>query len=305
MAPSVKVDTPVASELEAAEAALLATTGVDVERGYVRAGGLRLRYLACGSGEPLLLVHGRGGSGAGFAPILAPLAAERRVLTLDLPGWGLSEKPRFRSRTAHDALEVWMDGVCAFLDSQGLARVDYLGHSMGGFTGLGLALERPERLRRLVLADPGGLGKRIPLLLRLYFYVKPERLHRWLGPGFTRFTMRRDAAGRPLPSPEMFRFERAVATQADVIPSGGRAFDAWINLTGVHLSFAGRAGELTLPVLALWGDKDPVTPYRDGKAAVAGMPNARLVTFPDGGHSPFQEEPPAFARAVLDFLRET
>ncbi len=93
-----------------------------------------------------------------------------------------------------------------------------------------------------------------------------------------------------------------VATQADVIPSGGRAFDAWINLTGVHLSFAGRAGELALPVLALWGDKDPVTPYRDGKVAVAGMPNARLVTFQGGGHSPFQEEPLAFARAVLDFL---
>ncbi len=299
---SVKVGVPVTTELEAAEAALLATTGQHVERGYVQAGGQRLHYLVCGSGEPLLIVHGRGASGASFAPILAPLAAARRVLALDLPGWGLSEKPPFRGRTAHDALAVWMDGVCAFLDSQGLARVDYLGHSMGGFTGLGLALERPERLRRLILADSGGLGKRFPLLFRLYFHMKPERLHRWLGPAFTRFTVRRGASDHMTPSPERLRFERALVTQADVIPSGGRAYDAWINLTGVHLSFADRASELALPVLVLWGDADPVTPYRDSKAAVASMPNARLVTFRGGGHSPFQDEPQAFAQAVLEFL---
>jgi pimeloyl-ACP methyl ester carboxylesterase len=305
MARTVQRATAVTSALEAAEAALLATTGVDVERGYVEAGGLRLHYLACGSGEPLLLVHGRGASGATFAPVLALLTAERRVLTVDLPGWGLSEKPPFRGRTAHDALRVWMDGVCAFLDSQGLAQIDYLGHSMGGFTGLGLALERPERIRRLALSDPGGLGTYMPFVLRLYFRLKPERLHRWLGPGFTRFTVRQGAPGHVLPSAERFRFERAVVTQAAIIPSGGRAYDAWINLSGVHLSFADRAADLALPVLVIWGGQDIVTPYHDGAAAVARMTTARLVMFPSAGHTPFQEQPAAFAHAVLEFLRET
>ncbi|MGH2503155.1 MAG: alpha/beta fold hydrolase, partial [Ktedonobacterales bacterium] len=207
--------------LLAAEDALLATVGVAVERGEAPApGGARLRYLTCGAGEPLVLLHGRGSAGAAFAPILAALAGQRRVIALDLPGWGLSEKPVFRGRSPHDALTFWIDGVIALLDHLGLGVVDLLGHSMGGFTALGLALEHPERVGRLLLADAGGLGRNVPLDARVYFWLKPERLHRWFGRNFMARVMAQDGSSHSVPRDAAFEFAWAVTTQRDVIPSG-------------------------------------------------------------------------------------
>ncbi len=156
--------------LIAAEDALLVAVAPDiaVQRGEITtADGARLHYLTCGEGEPLLLLHGRGNAGALFGPIFAPLAAQRRVITLDLPGWGLSDKQPFTGHDARDALRVWMDGALALMDALGLEQVDLLGHSMGGLTALGLALDHPTRVNSLILVDAGGLGRTMPLDLRL------------------------------------------------------------------------------------------------------------------------------------------
>ncbi len=74
----------------AAEEALLATAEIPIARHETRLNGVRIHYLTCGEGEEtLVLVHGRGGAAALFTPILSALAAGRRVIALDLPGWGL------------------------------------------------------------------------------------------------------------------------------------------------------------------------------------------------------------------------
>ena len=152
-ATTTSADLPAA--LVAAEEALLATAGVEVERGEAPGpGGARLHYLTCGEGEPLLLLHGRGGAAAEFTPILAPLAAQRRVIALDLPGWGLSDKPAFTGRTARDALRVWMDGALALLDHLGLERAVVGGTSMGSAVALRFALRHPRLLQGLILMSP-------------------------------------------------------------------------------------------------------------------------------------------------------
>ncbi len=95
-----------------------------------------------------------------FAPILAALAAGRRVIALDLPGWGLSEKPPFTGNTAADAVGVWRAALLGFLDDQGLTQTDLAGHSMGGLAALAVALDAPERVRRLALIDLAGWASR-------------------------------------------------------------------------------------------------------------------------------------------------
>jgi 4,5:9,10-diseco-3-hydroxy-5,9,17-trioxoandrosta-1(10),2-diene-4-oate hydrolase len=301
-APSQTPVIPAATDLRAIEAALLATTGIAIEQHDTTVRGVRLHYLTCGEGEPLLLIHGRGGAGALFAPVLAALAAERRVITLDLPGWGLSDKPPFTGKTPHDALAVWREGVLGFLDDQGLGQIDIAGHSMGGFTALSLALEHPDRVKRLILIDPGGLGKRSQFDVRLYMTIAPERLHRWLGTGFTRFIMRKDGATpERLAGPE-FAYYHALTTQSEIVPSGARAFSAWVNLTGVHLTLTERLRELQMPTLLLWGDRDFVAPYADALVAARYLQDGQLVTFNRCGHSPFSERPDAFAEVVLGWL---
>ena len=300
--------------LVAAEDALLATVGVPVERREVMVDGVRLHYLVCGARRvaheaasaaaepPLLLLHGRGCSGALFAPILAQLAAQREVIALDLPGWGLSDKPVFTGHSGRDALAVWVAGVFGFLDAVGLRKVDLLGHSMGGFTALGVALDHPDRVRRLILVDSGGLGRDAPSDVRLYFWLKPERLHRWFGRRFLRYVLKQDAPSRPISSGPFFEMMYALTTQPEVIPSGAHAFDQWVNLFGVHIDLLNRLGELQAPTLLLWGERDRVTRYHDALIAARHLPRGRLVAFSGCGHMPFVERPDDFARVLLVWL---
>ncbi|MFI5271935.1 MAG: alpha/beta fold hydrolase [Ktedonobacterales bacterium] len=290
--------------LAAAEEALLRGTGIEIARQETVVNGIRLHYLTCGEGPPLLLLHGRGSAAARFAPVLPLLAAERRVIALDLPGWGLSDKPPFTGHSATDALTFWADAVRGFLDDQGLDQIDLLGHSMGGFTALGVALAAPERVGRLVLVDPGGLGTRVQLDLRLFYALGPERLQRIFGARLTRYIFARetrqpDAADANLE----FAFLRALATQAEVIPSGAKAFNAWVSLTGVHLTLTDRLAELPMPVLLLWGVRDQITPYADALHAARHLRDGTFVTFVRCGHAPFAERPADFAQVLLTWLK--
>jgi pimeloyl-ACP methyl ester carboxylesterase len=297
----VRTDPPRPSLVEL-ETALLATTGVAVEQRDVEVSGLSLHTLQAGDGEPLLLLHGRGNAGAMFAPILARLAEHRRALTLDLPGWGLSAKPEFTGRTAQDAVSWWAGAVIAYLDSQGIEAVDLLGHSLGGLTALVVALEHPERVRRLILVDSAGLGTQVQWDVRLYFSIVPERLHARLGPAFTRSILKRNHAPPEDLTGPRFDFTHAIMSQLDVLPSGARAFSRYFNLSGVHLTLADRVKELGMPVLLLWGAQDFVTRYDDALVAARHLRDGQLVTLNNAGHSPFAERPEDFAGVVLTWL---
>jgi 2-hydroxymuconate-semialdehyde hydrolase len=303
MASTATIDTQhtaPSSALLAAESALLASTNLPIESHDVEAGGLRLHYLTYGEGEPLLLLHGRGNASGIFTPIFPVLVQNRRVIALDLPGWGLSEKPPFHGRTAHDALAFWMRGAIGLLDALGLAEADVLGHSMGGFVALGLALEHPERVRRLVLVNAAGLDHALAIDERLVYWIKPERLLHRFGPSALRRGLRFEV--KPETSRELFDYLFAVMSDLAVIPSGGRAFDRWINLTGVHLTFERRLRELRMPHLLMWGDRDPTTPYSTALLAARALGPGHLVAFTGCGHAPFLDRPDAFARVLETWL---
>jgi pimeloyl-ACP methyl ester carboxylesterase len=296
---------PAPSEtLIAAEQAVLQATGIPIERREVEVNGVRLHYLTCGEGDPLVLLHGRGASAAMFAPVLPLLAARRQVFALDLPGWGLSGKPPFRGRTAQDALRVWREGLLGFLDSQSLAQPDIAGHSMGGFTALSLALEQPDRVNRLALVDAAGLGTQIQLDERLYFGLIPEKLHRRFGRRLTRLVMSRGYGDRARPdlAAPLLDLHHQLLTQEAVIPSGAAAFHTWVNFTGVHYTLTDRLKELRMPVLMMWGDRDSVTNYHEAFVAARTLWNGQMVAFTGCGHSPFAERPDDFARVLLTWL---
>jgi pimeloyl-ACP methyl ester carboxylesterase len=303
MTPSADTEMRAPAPLAAAEADVLRVVGVPIERHDTVVNDTRLHYLTCGEGEPLLLLHDRGLASALFAPILPLLARKRRVLALDLPGWGLSDKPPFTGHTPHDALSMWTAAVSAFLDAQGLDEVELAGHSMGGLVALGTTLDRPERIRRLALLDPVGLGARMQLDARLYFGLMPERLHRRFGRRFSRLVLANQGGtyGPQLEGP-LFDLFHLVLTQEDVLPSGAAAFHTIMNLTGMHLSLTDRLKELLQPVLLMWGDRDTVCKYEDGLAAARYLRDGQVVAFTGCGHAPFWERPVEFARVLLTWL---
>src|SRR5947208_4117260 len=123
-------------------------------RGTVTIGGVNIHYVCGGSGPPLVLIHGLGSSAAvEFYYNLEPLAAHHQVLAIDLPGFGKSDKPVLAY-----TIDLFVKAVRDLMACEGLERAAVMGVSMGGRVALGLALESPELVERLVLVDALGVG---------------------------------------------------------------------------------------------------------------------------------------------------
>ncbi len=124
---------------------------------HLDAGGLRLHYEEIGTGPTLVLLPGLGMRAEHWAPHLPLLAANRRVIALDVRGGAESDCPN----GPYETREMAEDTALA-LDSLGIERTDVLGVSMGGFVAQWLALNHPERVARMVLAltalRPTGRG---------------------------------------------------------------------------------------------------------------------------------------------------
>jgi pimeloyl-ACP methyl ester carboxylesterase len=115
---------------------------------YAEVNGLSLFYAEHGSGEPLILLHGGIAGGEIFDPMLPQLAADRRVIAVDLQGHG---------RTAEiDRLlrpELMAGDVAALIEHLGLESADVLGYSLGAEVAFRLAVEHPQRVHRLILVS--------------------------------------------------------------------------------------------------------------------------------------------------------
>ncbi|MFZ0343088.1 MAG: alpha/beta fold hydrolase, partial [Gaiellaceae bacterium] len=115
--------------------------------------GTLLHYAVGGSGPPLVLVHGLGGTVENWRAIAPPLAASHRVLVPDLPGHGHSA-PLAEVRDV-DALA---EAVLGIADAEEAGVAVWVGHSLGGVVGLRAAALRPDAVRGLVLAAAAGIG---------------------------------------------------------------------------------------------------------------------------------------------------
>jgi 2-hydroxy-6-oxonona-2,4-dienedioate hydrolase len=163
-------DSATATDFEAAERALFEDVGLETRSQFVDLADPQLRTRIVESGPddgdvPLVFVHGT----AEFCGFLSPLMAqfdERRLLTYDRPGFGLSDPFDYTDATLRGTNVAALESV---LDALDLERVDLVGHSMGGYTGIHFALARPERVRTLSLVGsvPTFPGTRPPLPFRL------------------------------------------------------------------------------------------------------------------------------------------
>ncbi len=110
----------------------------------------RLATMSAGDGPPVVCLHGLGGTKASFLPTVSALAETNRVIAIDLPGFGDSDKPLSAS---YDA-PYFADAAVAALDALGLERADLVGNSMGGRVAIEAGLRTPDRVGRLVLLSP-------------------------------------------------------------------------------------------------------------------------------------------------------
>ena len=118
--------------------------------GYATVGGLRLYHEVHGEGRPLVLLPGGFMTLEALGPLLPALAADRRVIAVELEGHGRTadlDRPLSVDQMAHD--------VAGLIEQLGLGAVDLFGFSLGGMAALRLAILHPERVRKLVVVSAG------------------------------------------------------------------------------------------------------------------------------------------------------
>jgi pimeloyl-ACP methyl ester carboxylesterase len=263
--------------------------------------------------QPLVFVHGLSGSWPNWLEQLPVFAAERRVVTLDLPGFGHSPMPAGQHLPGTG---ISISGYARLLDrllgELGINAAAVVGNSMGGFIAAELAIAFPQRVERLVLVSAAGISTTAQAQ-----------------PGTVRVV------------PALRRLERVlamsgawVASKSDTVARRARLREALLNIVVRHpdrlppalaaeqLRGAGKPGflqglqavldydirerlpEIACPTLIVWGAGDRLITVKDADVFAELIPNSRKVVFADTGHMAMLERPAEFNELLEGFLVE-
>jgi pimeloyl-ACP methyl ester carboxylesterase len=271
---------------------------------YVKAGNITLHMNEFGEGPPLVLLHGSGPgatSWSNFKGNMPDLGRHFRVLAVDQPGYGLSDKPPF---TREDSVfRVTSRALLGLLDELGIEQADFVGNSLGGANAIRFALDHPERVRRMVLMGPGGAAVNIfspPLsegfkLLRA-FYGAPNPTREQLE-AFIRIMV----FDERLITEELIDERYNAAIQPDQLDGARRVQQSMDNLPEDDQLWR-FLHKIKHPVLMTWGRDDRVLPLDAAVFAMRRIPNARLHVFPKCGHWAQVEHRNEFNHLTIDFL---
>jgi pimeloyl-ACP methyl ester carboxylesterase len=261
------------------------------------ANGWRIHFLARGSGSPVLLLHGFMDSLQGWRRIIGPLAERHRVLAIDTPGFGASERPIQLVYSLKQLAGVLEE----FLRLQGVERAAVVGHSLGGALAWQFAHDFRDRVEKLVLED-AAVYLRVPRAARLLNWV-PSVIPRGafgLYPMDARLIRAslRQAYGDGSRVDE-FSVERRVRD----LRVKGTAEALISNLASprdldVHIAGSG----LDVPALIIWGGRDRVLPLAHARRLHRELPNSCLAIVDEAGHLPHEEFPDKVNQLILDFL---
>lgn len=250
-----------------------------------------------GQGRPLVLLHGLSDSHRTWRSILPALARTRRVLTPDLPGCGLSDRP-----DACYSLDWQAQVMHAWLGELGIDRADVVAHSYGGGVAQYMLLMKPHRIDRLALIAAGGLGRDVSLELRLASLPwVVERLGQPVMSVVAAHALRIVGGVINAAEAEWMR-------QINKLPGTARAFSRTvrdvINWRGQTRHFLDRAKEIERfpPTALFWGSADRVIPLAHGLSTLQLLRGAELTTFEGSGHFPHHDKPQEVVRALTEFL---
>lgn len=266
---------------------------------FVYSDGMRLHVEDSGGNlAPVVMLHG-GGPGASarsnYERNVKALSAVGRLILIDLPGYGRSDKPELSG----PRLAFFAGHVRRVLDALSIDRADFIGNSLGGAVATKLALDTPDRVRRLVLMGP-AIG--FPVFGPFPTEGMRHMGGYYAGEGPTPEKMRalvnvmvHDPAGV---SDDLVAERYAASTQPDVLA-------APLNPPGPKAPFEQlwpEVGRIAHPTLLLWGRDDRVVPFDSAFVVFKQLRDAELHVFAETGHWVQWERAAAFNRLAAEFL---
>ncbi len=269
----------------------------------VTVNGARIAYLDIGGGPPVILIHGFGGSMWQWEYQQAALAAHYRIITLDLPGSGLSDKPDIAYTP--DEIVAFIRG---FMDALGIQKASFVGNSMGSGAVIGMALTHPDRMDRVVLISglPKGVREKLtgPLIKRAVETSVPVWLVRfgnWLaGRWVTEDVLKEIVHDHSRLTPAVIERSYQNRKRPGLIQAAmatSRSLPLW------EQGFALRIGEISRPTLVIWGEQDKVFLPEVGRELQTAIKGASFALVPKAGHIPQWEQPEVVNALLITFLK--
>jgi pimeloyl-ACP methyl ester carboxylesterase len=289
------------------------TASQPTEATYVDVDGhpVRVRESGPHDGPPVVLVHGIGRSLEDWQPTQDLLSKDHRVISLDLPGFGLTRRMK-----GHWGLEGFARAVVALLDALGENRpVHVMGNSLGGAVAMTLAANHPDRVASLLLVNSAGFGREanVSVLPMAYAALASVPV---VGSRFrqlarsTGLQSMRDVFFDPSHlTDEMVRHAGRLNRQPDFrVTFIATALQLGMPVVGTYpwwrRALLDRLEAADVPTMVVWGDADNVLPATHFHAAVSALPNAESHLFPDTGHMPQIEQAEEFAQLAAAFVAE-
>ena len=260
----------------------------------IAAGAINTHYLDNGTGAPVVLIHG-GGAGAdsrgNWAQVIPMLASDYRVIAVDMLGFGRTDKPNGSFVYSQPAR---VDHLIAFLDALDLGPATLVGNSMGGATAIGVAVERPDLVRDLVLMGSAGLVSRIdPSLAPI------------LGYDFTREGMVRLVRALTTDSyhidDAMIDYRYALAVDEGTRRAYTETMN-WVKDQGGLFWPEDYIRRVQVPTLVINGKCDKVVPVANAYKFLELIENSWGYLIPDCGHWAMIEHPVDFTNITRNFL---
>ena len=280
-------------------------TTTDLTEHLITVAGKQILAVEAGTGPAVVMLHGGGPGASGvsnYSRNIDALAGQFRVIVPDMPGFGRSAK----GVDHKDPFGYLADMIRGLLDELGVEQAHLIGNSYGGAAALRLALDAPDRVDKLVLMGPGGIGttRGLPTagLKRLLSYYGGDGPSRGKLESFIRTYLVYDGASVP---DELIDIRYAASIDPEVVadpplrrPSGLRT------LWRMDLTRDSRLKDLPTPTLVLWGRDDKVNRPSGGPMLLNLMPNAELVMTSATGHWMQWERAELFNSLVTEFLSE-
>lgn len=256
--------------------------------------GIGLRYLDEGTGFPIVLIHGFGGSAYDYRTVIPALAERFRVIAVDLPGFGYSDRDSAQEISG----TAWVEVLAEFLQRLGVTRAVFVGHSLGGAVVERFAASHSAMVERLVLVAAVSAADR----QRMHWGAVADAITTLVqGALSASGRLGKLAQARTVHDPS---FMTGTVLEGHLQPLRVRGSAA-----AVRRLFRGSAidkpvdlAALTMPTLLLWGESDKVVRLAVATKLLDALPHARLEVVAEAGHLVLEEQPAACRRILLDFL---
>ncbi len=262
--------------------------------------GAEIHYTDEGSGIPLVMIHGYGGSHRNFNKISALLKEDFRVIRVDLPGFGLSQFPE-SYKNSTNLIQLYRDYMTFIFDTLQLDSVYLMGNSMGGWMAWETAVENADRVKKLTLMCSAGYEME-KVSERAASLLKKRYVERIFSRGMPMY-FQEDGA-RKCYYDESKINKQEVKNNNALWNTEGNIQAAFLLAGSGEKADTTLIEKITCPTLIIWGKEDEIIPVEHAYKFQNAIKGSRLIVYENCGHIPMIENTEQTAKDFMAFAKE-